>query len=271
MVAENFLTRAFLLLLLFSTASLHAVQSTTLDGSWKIAIDPSNTGKANKWYASGAIPEARDCTVPGVIQQTFPAYHGVVWYWKSVDVPRISGQERLQLKFGAADYFAEAWLNGQYLGSHEGGETPFTFDITRQAKAGEKNSLVVRLLNPDQRRIDGITLDETPHGIKKVPMAVGNFWDPGGLWQDVELLRVPAIRIADVFLNPQREAKTIYAEVRVANDTNRDQKAQLFFNLTPNGADRPLLDQTTECRYSRGGEDCRSCVEARSSACLEPG
>jgi hypothetical protein len=244
MVAKTFLTRTLLLLSLLTPTALHAVQRTSLDGSWKIAIDPNNLGKAQSWFRSGPPADAVDCRIPGVIQQTFPAYHGVVWYWKSLSAPQVTGQERLQLKFGAADYFAEVWLNGQYMGSHEGGETPFTFDITRAAKPGANNSLVVRVLNPDQRRIDGITLNETPHGIKKVPMAVGNFWDPGGLWQSVELLKIPAIRVADVFVDAQREAKSIHASITIANDTGRNQTGRLALDLTPNGAERPILSQS---------------------------
>jgi hypothetical protein len=244
MVAKTFLARTLVVVSLLAATALHAAQRTSLDGPWKIATDPNNVGKAQNWFRSAPPAGALNCRVPGVIQQTFPAYHGVVWYWKTLSAPQVVEQERLQLKFGAADYFAEAWLNGQYLGSHEGGETPFTFDITHAVKPGADNSLVVRLINPDQQRIDGITLNETPHGIKKVPMAVGNFWDPGGLWQSVELLKVPAIRVADVFVDAQREAKTIHARLTIANDTGRSQSGRLVFDLTPSGADRPILSQS---------------------------
>jgi beta-galactosidase/beta-glucuronidase len=40
----------------------------------------------------------------------------------------------LRLKFWAVDYFTEVWLNGEAVGNHEGGFTPFEMDITRQAK-----------------------------------------------------------------------------------------------------------------------------------------
>ena len=254
MVANRSYVRALALLLLFATASLHAMLRTSLDGAWKLATDPGNTGKADKWFASGPRPGAVDSNVPGIIQQTFPGYHGVVWYWKSLDIPRVSDQEQLQITFGAADYFAEAWLNGQYLGSHEGGETPFSFDVTRQARAGESNSLVVRLINPDKQRIEGMTLDETPHGIKKVPMAVGNFWDPGGLWQSVDLVKVSATRVADVFLDSQRETKTIHAQIKIANDTGRNQKGRLLLDLAPNGEAQSVLDQTQSVEIPAEGK-----------------
>ena len=253
MVVRKFSSRIFVLILLFATGSLRALQAGSMDGTWKIATDPNNVGKVKGWFRAGPIPGALDCNVPGVIQQTFPGYHGVVWYWEKLDVPRTSGRERLLLKFNAADYLAEVWLNGQYIGSHEGGETPFTFDITRQAKIGDQNSLVVRLLNPGARRIDGMTLDETPHGIKMAHMRVGGFWDPGGLWQSVQLLRVPAVRIRDVFIDAERQSKTSHAEIKVENDTARDAKGRLSLDLAPSGGGSTVVYHSQPVDVPPGG------------------
>lgn len=244
MVAKAFLALYVFLALLSTTGSLHAAQTTRLDGEWKIATDPGNIGKAHRWFSTGPRPDAVDCKVPGVIQETFPGYHGVAWYWKSLDVPQTAGQERLLLKFDAVDYLAEVWLNGQYVGSHEGGETPFTFDVTRQSKEGSENSLVIRVLNPGAERVDGITLDETPHGIKMAHMRVGGFWNPGGIWQSVQLVRVPAVRIQNVFVDAERKTKTIHAKIEVENDTHRDAKGRLSLDLTPSGGGSTLAESS---------------------------
>ncbi|HWB96045.1 MAG TPA: hypothetical protein VG672_05070, partial [Bryobacteraceae bacterium] len=143
---------------LAALAVLQAAEVRSLDGPWKIAKDPANAGKQARWYSAPVLPGARDCRVPDILEQTFPGYDGVVWYAKVFEVPRIQPKERLRLRFHAADYLAEAWLNGEYLGAHEGGETPFSFDITRIAKPGAPNRLTVRLLNPGQQRIDGMVL-----------------------------------------------------------------------------------------------------------------
>src|SRR5260370_36125716 len=157
---------------------------------------------------SALFPAGASCDrwVPDCSYYSLPAYDGVVWYWREFDAPRPAENERLRIRFRAADYLGEVWLNGDFIGAHEGGETPFSFDITRAARAGS-NRLVVRLLNPGQKRIDGIVLNETPHGIKNVPMTVGNFWNPGGLWQEVELLRVPDVRLDDLFVEARHERK----------------------------------------------------------------
>lgn len=207
-------------------SSAQAAESISLNGDWKIATDPDNTGKQNRWFASGPVADARGCRVPGVLETTFPAYDGVVWYWKTFGSPRIAGDERLLLKFHAADYLAEVWVNGKFAGSHEGGETPFEFDVTKLVRSAD-NKLAVRIVNPGGSRVDGMTLYETPHGIKNAPMKVGNFWNPGGLWQPVELLRVPAVRIERVFVTATRTSRSVHANISISNDTGKPATAQV--------------------------------------------
>lgn len=101
-----------------------AAELRSLDGAWEIAADPENIGREQQWYARGAIDGSRSCLVPDVLEKTFPGYDGVVWYWKSFDATPPGGNERMQLKFHAADYLADAWVNGSLAGSHEGGRHP---------------------------------------------------------------------------------------------------------------------------------------------------
>ena len=56
----------------------------SLNGQWMLATDPQNVGKEKRWFEGGPIEGAQDSTVPGIIQQTFPGYHGVVWYWQTL-------------------------------------------------------------------------------------------------------------------------------------------------------------------------------------------
>src|ERR1044071_720551 len=63
-------------------------------------------------------------------------YMGVAWYRTSLEVPQLGERKRALLRFGAVDYFSEVFINGKSIGTHEGGYTPFTFDITDALKAG---------------------------------------------------------------------------------------------------------------------------------------
>ena len=102
-----------------------------LDGTWKIALDPEDVGRKERWYAAGLPADAREARVPGVIQEAFPGCHGVAWYsreWKAPRHPLPAG--RFLLSFQAVDYLAEVWVNGKSVGTHEGGESPFVLDAT---------------------------------------------------------------------------------------------------------------------------------------------
>ncbi|MDD4890881.1 MAG: beta galactosidase jelly roll domain-containing protein, partial [Phycisphaerae bacterium] len=118
----------------------------TLNGTWKLATDPANEGRSERWFKS-IRPDAQDAPVPGIIQQAYPGYHGVAWYWHSFrcNIGQIPG-ERVRIRFGAVDYLAEVWLNGKFAGSFEGGETPFEFDVTNALKCDAENLLAVRVL-----------------------------------------------------------------------------------------------------------------------------
>jgi hypothetical protein len=198
----------------------------TLNGTWKLAIDPNNVGREARWFAS--MPgEALDAPVPGIIQQVFPAYHGVAWYWQTFRLEADGGAtgggpaggwvgDRIQLRFGAVDYLAEVWLNGRWAGSHEGGETPFEFDVTDLLATGD-NLLAVRVLNPTNEPIDGYLLKETPHRNKTIPPRPGSSFNSGGIIYPVDVRRVPRVYLADVVARPDLKTGAITTTLTVRN------------------------------------------------------
>ena len=154
-----------------------------LDGQWWLAPDPDNVGRTQRWFESGPVPGAQPAAVPGIIQMTFPRYHGVAWYWHRFAWDTIPDEtSRAELHFlGGVDYLADVWLNGQFLGSHEGGECPFDLDATAALQPDSENLLVVRVLNPTHEPIDGYTLRETPHSNKAMPYRCGTMLNFGGI------------------------------------------------------------------------------------------
>jgi beta-galactosidase/beta-glucuronidase len=146
-----------------------------LAGPWQIERDPGNVGRDEGWYDRRPGAGSAPATVPGLIQQTFPAYHGVAWYWTTFCVPdgeRYSDASWVVLlRFDALDYMGEVWVDGVFAGRHEGGETPFELDLTaivRCASPGAEHRLAVRVLNPTDEPIDGIVLNQTPQRNKRV-------------------------------------------------------------------------------------------------------
>ena len=151
---------AFLLaaiVLISLQVSRAAPQSTpivhNLDGDWLLTTDARDEGRSQEWHHEPR-PEAVSAKVPWIIQDAFPAYHGIAWYWRSFPIPTNPHPEgRILLRFWAVDYKADVWVNGVAVGGHEGGETPFVLDITDAAKPGATNLVAVRVLNPDRKSV----------------------------------------------------------------------------------------------------------------------
>ena len=120
--------------------------------------------------------------VPGSFNQ--PPNHTATGGYYRLDflVPPVWSGKYAILKFGAVRYIADVWLNGQYLGYHEGGDTPFALDATQALIPGAYNNLVVRVDNPEWGTRDDI-----------VPWGLADWWNYGGIVGDVWLEAVPAM------------------------------------------------------------------------------
>lgn len=121
-----------------------------LHGEWWFLLDPAGLGIANQWYRDGIAQESRQdkVTVPHCFSTDprYDFYTGTAWYRKTFAWKPVSGK-RVILHFDGAYYKTNVWLNGQKVGEHEGGYTPFSFDVTEQLKDG--NNLLVVAVNND--------------------------------------------------------------------------------------------------------------------------
>jgi len=139
----------------------------------------------------------------------YQGYQGVVWYRKQFYLTLPKDGLTATLIFHGVNYIADVWLNGVYLGYHEGGFTPFVFDVTDLLKDG-LNELVVRVDNPPWDSEDVRYLI--------VPYKKCDWWNYGGIYRDVYIEIAPSIRVirADVTVN--RSGDTWRANVNVAVD-----------------------------------------------------
>ncbi len=179
MTARRVLALAAALLLGCRAAT---AQTVSLDGTWAFAAD-SAAAFTPETVASRA--HWREAVVPLPWQAQFAdlrAYHGVVWYRRTFTAPAVGPDETAILHFGAVDYAAEVWVNGTRVGAHEGGFTPFRFDVGAMVQPGA-NEVVVRVADPPAapQRLDGRTFEEVPHGKQSW------YVNAGGLWQSVRL------------------------------------------------------------------------------------
>jgi beta-galactosidase/beta-glucuronidase len=218
-----------------------------LSGNWRIACDPDNKGREASWFQQ-AQEAAQPAPVPGIIQQVFPGYHGVAWYWHTFRIiePPKPG-ERVFVRFGAVDYVAEAWVNGKHAGKFEGGETPFEFDVTDLVKSGVENLLAVRVINPTDEPIDGYILDQVPHRNKVMKYFSGASFNTGGIMYPVELVVVPPVRIADLFAVPDIATGRIAVHCKLFNDRKTPVAVVVSMDVAEaSGDERELAAQRQE-------------------------
>ena len=194
-----------------------ARKTISLDGTWDVVFDDTESLKPD-CFRKGRR-KTHQVAVPGVWEQVRPFYDGVGFYRRTFDLPAsaLAGDRRLRLKFGAVNYFAEVFLNGRKLGQHEGGYTPFVFDITGAAQA-KGNELVVRVIDPPRKRkIHGFR-SGAPLSQSDIPTwKAGWYFNFGGIWQPVEIIVTDRMYVDDVFVQPQADMKTVKIQVTVLN------------------------------------------------------
>ncbi|HEV8430448.1 MAG TPA: glycoside hydrolase family 2 TIM barrel-domain containing protein [Pyrinomonadaceae bacterium] len=190
-----------------------ARKKISLNGNWQVIIDPYDSGFYNYRYQpsdNGYFKNAKPKSKSDLIEYDFDKsetlkvpgdwntqtdqlffYEGTIWYKKSFDYQR-KPNTRLFVYFGAANYLADVYLNGEKLGHHEGGFTPFNFEITNRVKDTD-NFLIVRVDNKRHRAA--------------VPTLMTDWWNYGGLTRDVKLIETPQTFIRDYTIQLQRGSR----------------------------------------------------------------
>lgn len=232
---------------------MNSSSTLNLDGyGWLLSTDPENVGKGERWYEE-VTGEAKPTRVPGIIQETFPSYHGVVWYWREFTPPENPHDDgRYVLKFWQVDYLADIWVNGNYAGQHEGTGDPFTLDVTESIVPNTSNRVAVRVLNPTNEPIDGISLKESTVWARGIPCTPGLALNYGGITDSVELHIVPAVRVTDLYVKPDWKTGNIGVQARLHNARNRTVTAQLVFSIAPTTSGSTLNSQSLDREFPPG-------------------
>jgi len=126
-----------------------------IDGTWRFLTDPQNMGEQSNW-PSAPPSETKEITVPSLwTNHAAPGYTGASWYWREFEVSPKWKTQTVRLRFEAVAEKASVWLNGDKLGDHDGGATPFEFNVTKKLHPGAKNLVAVRV-EGDSKRGAGI-------------------------------------------------------------------------------------------------------------------
>lgn len=171
-----------------------------LNGEWGFAFDDEILGSKEKWYESNAVfnkkinvPFAYQTKLSGIND---PGFHDTVWYRREFTVPEQWKNKRIILHFGAVDYRSWVYVNGQFIGFHEGGHTSFSFDIT-ESLTWQKDTLTVHVEDP--------STDETiPRGKQFWHEQSAAIWytRTTGIWQTVWLEPVSPNSISKLRITP---------------------------------------------------------------------
>lgn len=187
---------------------------TDLSGTWQFGYDDSDVGRQQRWGQRDdvfplriVVPYPPESELSGIQDRSF---HPIVWYRRTFEASAADG-ERLLLHFGAVDYRAEVWVNGQFAVSHEGGHTPFTADITELLLPDGEQVVVVRA--------EDLPTDASqPRGKQDLQRSPHKIWyhRTTGIWQPVWLEPVPASRISSARWETEVERGTMRAHVDLA-------------------------------------------------------
>ncbi len=192
----------------------------SLNGHWHYAVDQYDTCLRQKWFNEHYYDESGNTlpvdfsfdewelmTLPccwNTADRMYMLYEGSMVYTRKFIYEKQSSDERMILRIGAANYVCRVFINKKYVGMHRGGSTPFCFDITDY-------------LEHDNRII--LQVDNTRRS-SQVPMENTDWFNYGGIYRDIDLLRVPKVHIKDfkIALEPDSSFGKIHANVFVSEN-----------------------------------------------------
>lgn len=190
---------------------MHDTQRISLDGAWDFQMNPGDivAVSTNQTWRTAVVPMPWQAQFPDLRHTS-----GAAWYRRRfavhLEAPE-AGDQAAVLHFGAVDYQAMVWLNGEYVGEHEGGYLPFEFDVIHLLCEGD-NELLVQVVDAtdDHDSYADAPFSEVPHGKQ-------SWYGPiGGIWQSVWLEFRPALHITGLMLHPLPDEGAIHVQVELS-------------------------------------------------------
>lgn len=182
----------------------------TLNGQWDFLMDPEDclqVGGVDKlsWDRTIRVPFCYESELSGIGSD---APSRSVWYRRSFAVTEEECSATVLLHFGAVDYRARVWVNGQYVGTHEGGFTPFAFEVQQYLHKGE-NTLVVKAEDSYSR--------ELPRGKQMCGRRPCScfYRNTTGIWQSVWLEFTGCDYITDIRITPDLDRNRADFVIRI--------------------------------------------------------
>ena len=168
-----------------------------LNGLWEYAIVENNSSQPSAWDGQILVPFPVESALSGVMKTV--GDHDRLWYRRTFTLPRDWRRERILLHFGAVDWDARVWVNGQDIGEHQGGYDGFSFDITSALRASGPQQIVVAVTDPTDAGTQ-------PRGKQVRRPASIWYTSTTGIWQTTWVEPVPFTAIESIGLVPDVDA-----------------------------------------------------------------
>jgi beta-galactosidase/beta-glucuronidase len=186
----------------------------TLNGEWQFEIDDQNDGEGRGLVSGKDL--ASKITVPFCPESKLSgiSHYGImkhVWYRRRFELPAAMRGQRVLLHFGAVDYQAWVWINGQRAGTHIGGDTAFALDITKLVR-DRGNELVVQILHD-------VASGNQPTGKQTHTVSEGCVYTrTTGIWQSVWLEAVGSTFVENFSVVPDPDRSRVLIDAAVNGD-----------------------------------------------------
>ncbi len=179
-------------------------QWLNLNGVWNFRFDPRNNGETEKWYENTGsfdrkilVPFPWGSKLSGVENES-----DIGWYNRQIEVPADWNGKKVFIVFGASDWITTVWLDGQKLGSYQGGYTPFEFEITQYIKKGTRQNLVVKV-------------DDSPFPFKLEGKQ--GYGPARGIWQTVYLDARGECFIRSIKFTPDIDGQKVIVNIKTSS------------------------------------------------------
>ena len=212
---------------------------TNLNGQWDYAIRDKGTGLPEQWDGKITVPFCAESQLSGVGRSIGPDQR--LWYRRTVPTPELKTDQRALVHFGAVDWEARIYVNGNLTSLHRGGYTPFHLDITDLLTKSPTQEIAVAVWDPTDR-------GKQPRGKQSLNPKGISYTAVTGIWQTVWLEIVPQSRISDLRITPKVDSGEVTILTEIWGQADFRELEMVAFD-----GDREIARGSAFYHYKKGG------------------
>ena len=211
-----------------------------LNGTWTYEFDLSNSGKNRKLFEAKSfnntitVPFCPESKLSGV---SYTDFINQMWYQRSLSIPAEWQGKKILLNFGAVDYFAEIFIDGEFVGNHCGGSSSFSIDLTQSVKPGQTHNLVVFVIDDIRSGAQAVG-KQSP----QVSSFACFYTRVTGIWQTVWLEAVSPYGLKAVETRPDIDGEQLFITPEFYQSSN-DKTMEIILS----DGNRQVAQKTVKC------------------------